>query len=189
MKKKKKSFTLQISFVATDETNVSLAFCFCPIGLSVLCAHDVGALYQLAHYKAHGYRSLPVDVAKTSQPQTFHVPRGTKVQGKAVQDLQVWGYSRKRADQSGTLEDIPRNIPSTLYNPIRGERVIGKTMSMIWKQRFQTYLYCLLYKSNKICWFQNVLFQFDFVTVCFLLWVYLSLPVIAKDLLLLLFPL
>ena len=126
MKKKKKSFTLQISFIATDETNVSLAFCFRSIGLSVLCAHDVGALYQFAHYKALGYRPLPVDVAKRSQPQTFHVPRGTKVQGKAVQDLQVWGYSRKRADQSGTSEDIPRNIQSTQYNPIRGERVDWK---------------------------------------------------------------
>ena len=117
---------LQISFVATDETNVSLAFCSRPIGLSGLCAHVVGALYQLAHYKALGYRALPEVVAKTSQPQTFHVPRGTKIQGKAVQDLQVRGYSRKRVDQSGTSEDIPRNIQSTLYNLIRGERVDWK---------------------------------------------------------------
>jgi hypothetical protein len=116
---------LQVSFKQQQEAEVSLAYCSCPIGLSGLCGHVVGALYQLANYKGLGYKALPEDVAKTSQPQTFHLPRGVKITGKAVQDLEVRGYSSKKqapADPSY----IPRNVGSTLYNPIRGEKITWK---------------------------------------------------------------
>ena len=39
--------------------------------------------------------------------------------------------------------------PCTIRSVVK--KLIGKPMSMIWKQQFQTYLYCLLYKSSKIC--------------------------------------
>ncbi|XP_060603836.1 uncharacterized protein LOC132756720 [Ruditapes philippinarum] len=46
-----------------------------------------------------------------------------KIQGKAVQDLEVRGYSGKAAASSSTSSNIPRNIQSTLYNPIRGQNI------------------------------------------------------------------
>ena len=75
-------------------------------------------MYQIANYKTMGLKALPEDIAKTSQPQTWHKPRGTKITGKAVQDLEVSGYSKE-----GPCEAMPRNIKSTLYNPARGQPI------------------------------------------------------------------
>lgn len=89
--------------------------------MSGACGHIVGTLYQLAKYKILGQRAIPADVAKTSQPQTWHVPRGEKIQGMAVQDLQISGYSSKKS-----VLDITSTNPhlkSTLFNPVRGENV------------------------------------------------------------------
>lgn len=55
---------------------------------------------------------IPNDVAKTSLPQTWHIPRGEKIGGTSSDDVKVQGY--------GT--DFPqrqtRGLRSTLYNPI-----------------------------------------------------------------------
>ena len=64
-------------------------------------------------------RTLPEDVAKTSQPQTWHTPRGEKIRGKEVQDMEV---SRHRK-YDGDRETAPRTVRSTLYNPIRGDHL------------------------------------------------------------------
>ena len=69
------------------------------------------------------YKALPGDVAKTSQPQTWHMPRGDKIRGKEVQDLEVSGYRKSDLDR----ESAPRTVKSTLYNPIRGESVDWKS--------------------------------------------------------------
>ena len=65
-----------------------------------------------------GLKAIPVDIAKTLQPQTWHVHRGASIPGKAVQDLIVSGHSKTKVL---SLEDTPRTIRSTLYNPIRGQ--------------------------------------------------------------------
>lgn len=101
---------------------VITANCSCVIGLSGACGHIVGLLYQLAKYKILGQKALPEDIAKTSQPQTWHAPRGEKLIGKAVQDIEVRGYSRA----TPMPEKIPRSVRSTLYNPVRGEGVDWK---------------------------------------------------------------
>ena len=62
---------------------VIIANCSCVIGLSGARGHIVGLLYQLAKYKILGQKALPEDIAKTSQPQTWHAPRGEKLIGKA----------------------------------------------------------------------------------------------------------
>ena len=72
-------------------------------------------LYQLAKYKALGLKALPEDIAKTSQPQTWHVPRGEQIRGMAVQDIEVHGYSKI----TPLSERVLRAVKSTLYNPIR----------------------------------------------------------------------
>ena len=114
-------YLLQLSFKNTSSTDfeLGLVYCTCPIGLSGACGHVIGALYQLAEYKKLGLKAIPEDVAKTSQPQTWHTPRGPKIQGKAVQDIQVSGY-KKVVKPS---EEAPRTVQSTLYNPIRGDGV------------------------------------------------------------------
>ena len=83
----------------------------------------MGLLYQLAKYKILGQKALPKDIAKTSQAQTWHAPRGEKLIGKAVQDIEVRGNSRA----TPMPEKIPRSVRWTLYNPVRGE-------GMDWKQ-------------------------------------------------------
>ncbi|KAL4226822.1 hypothetical protein ACF0H5_014800 [Mactra antiquata] len=67
--------------------------------------------YKMLHSKA-----LPADVAKTSQSQTWHEPRGEKIQGNAVLDANISGHSRTRTASS-------RDVKSALYNPIRGHGV------------------------------------------------------------------
>jgi hypothetical protein len=39
--------------------------------LSEACGHITGLLYQIAKYKMLNLRTLPEDVAKTSQPQAY----------------------------------------------------------------------------------------------------------------------
>ena len=59
--------------------------------------------------------ALPEDIAKTFQSQTWHVPRGLRLGGLEVQDIELRGYSRNNPMPEG----IPRAVKSTLYNPIR----------------------------------------------------------------------
>ncbi|XP_062603500.1 uncharacterized protein LOC134265275, partial [Saccostrea cucullata] len=49
--------------------------CSCAVGRSGCCGHIVGVLYSIAHMKASNLKAVPTDVAKTSLPQTWHVPR------------------------------------------------------------------------------------------------------------------
>ena len=109
----------QVCFTTKDtDIGIRQSSCDCPIGLSGKCGHVAGLMYQIANYKTLGLKALPEDIAKTSQPQTWHIPRGTKITGKAVQDLEVSGYSKE-----GPCEAMPRNIKSTLYNPVRGQPI------------------------------------------------------------------
>lgn len=116
---------IRVSFTdGSENPAIASAHCTCPVGLTMSCGHIIGLLYQLASYKSLGLKALPEDIAKTSQPQTWHEPRGEKIHGKAVQDLEVSGYSRagKRRDADG----VPQMLRSTLYNPIRGKPVDWK---------------------------------------------------------------
>ena len=94
---------------------VENASCECPIGQAGGCGHVCGLLYTFAGYQASGCKALPMDVAKTSQPRTWHVPRGKTIAGKEVQSLQVQGYGNK----SRVNEEPPRVLTSTLYDPRR----------------------------------------------------------------------
>ena len=76
-------------------------------------------LYQLAKNKVLSLKSLPEDVVKTSQAQTWHTPRGENNKSKEVQDLEVAGYRKVDLDR----EAAPRTDKSTLYNPVRRGQV------------------------------------------------------------------
>lgn len=67
-------------------------------------------------------RALPEDVAKTSQPQTWHEPRGERIHGKKVKNLRVCAHSKPTASAfvSGSA---PQDVRSTLFNHVRGESV------------------------------------------------------------------
>ena len=88
-----------------------------PKGVGGTCGHVAGLLYQLASYMMAKLRAVQEDVAKTSQPQTWHKPRGKHIAGTEVQNLQVVGYAKNTTSRCKT----DRNTMSTLYNPIRGE--------------------------------------------------------------------
>ena len=106
---------LQITFSQhAEDTTVILADCTCPIGSSGACGHITGALYQIANYKQLGKKALPEDIASTSLPQTWHLPRGQKITGTAVQDMQVSSNSKAEVK-----ETAPNVIKSNLYNPLR----------------------------------------------------------------------
>ena len=82
----------------------------------------MGLLYTLAKYKILGEKALPEDVAKTSQPQTWHAPRGDKLRGIPFKDIEVRGFSRP----TPVPEGMSWSVKSTLYNPIRGQGVDWK---------------------------------------------------------------
>jgi len=66
-------------------------------------------------------RAIPEDVAKTSQPKTWHQPRGEKIAGDEVHSLTIVGYGKYK-DVSETERTDPRpTITSTWYNPCCGE--------------------------------------------------------------------
>lgn len=92
------------------------ASCDCAIGLSQACGHIAGLLYTFSNYQMLGMDMIPTDVACTSQPRTWHAPRGPKIAGKDIQEVTVHSYSKKNEQES---ETIPRAISSTLYNPLQ----------------------------------------------------------------------
>lgn len=93
------------------------ATCECPIGQGEACGHIAGLLYTLASYQMLGHESIPTDIACTSQPMSWHAPRGPKIGGKEVQNLTVHSYKNKK--DSGEKETEPKGVTSTLYNPLR----------------------------------------------------------------------
>ncbi|XP_060603848.1 uncharacterized protein LOC132756730 [Ruditapes philippinarum] len=99
-----------------EEISITYANCTCPIGVSGSCGHVTGTLYQIAKFKHLKQRVIPADAASTSLPQTWHAPRGQKIDGTTVDNLEVRGYSKAE------LRDIPgRSIQSTLYDPLRSD--------------------------------------------------------------------
>lgn len=60
-------------------------------------------------------KTIPVDVAKTSLPQTWHAPRGTTIRGTEIDQVEVHGYNRKDPTKE------TKAIKSKLYNPIRDQ--------------------------------------------------------------------
>ena len=60
---------------------------------------------------------VPEDVAKTSLPQSWHIPRGDKIQGVPVQDVALIGHKGKNA----LNEKESKSIKTTLYSAVRGE--------------------------------------------------------------------
>ena len=104
--------------LACSPFEIQNASCDCPIGKSEGCGHVIGLLFQIANFKMLHCDFVPEDVAKTSQPQTWHMPRGEKIGGKDVLDVSVHGYRRNLEER----EEPPRPIKSTLYNPIRCEK-------------------------------------------------------------------
>lgn len=97
-------------------TSIMNASCDCPIGLGEGCGHIAGLLYTLANFQMLNLNAIPTDIACTSQPMTWHAPRGPKIAGKEIQNVTVRSYGgtkEKRLD----LEE-PKGVDSTFYNPI-----------------------------------------------------------------------
>ena len=112
-KKNKASYKVRID-AQKQPLTVEHASCDCPVGVAEGCGHIAGVLYTFAHHQLLGHDALPMDMVKTSMPQSFHVPRGPKIGGKQVQDVEVYSYNK---DKNAT--NAPNPISSTLYNPIR----------------------------------------------------------------------
>lgn len=107
---------MDISINLTDSAlEVTSAMCGCAKGTAEACSHIGALLYGIAHLKRLGERVIPTDIVKTSLPQTWHIPRGEKIKGKAVQDLVCQGYNKRR----NPMEAPKRQVTSTLYNPVR----------------------------------------------------------------------
>ncbi|XP_076116381.1 uncharacterized protein LOC143083892 [Mytilus galloprovincialis] len=98
---------------------IEYSFCTCTIGQSGYCGHVSALLYQLAHYKSLKMKLIPTDIAKTSLPQTWHVPRGQKLHGEKAANIVVQGYDREDPQRA------TKGIKSTLYNPIPGNEAIN----------------------------------------------------------------
>ncbi|CAC5376443.1 unnamed protein product [Mytilus coruscus] len=98
---------------------IEYSFCTCTIGQSGYCGHVSALLYQLAHYKSFKMKLVPTDIAKTSLPQTWHVPRGQKLHDEKADNIVVQGYDRDDPQRA------TKGIKSTLYNPIPGNEAIN----------------------------------------------------------------
>ncbi|XP_062578059.1 uncharacterized protein LOC134239948 [Saccostrea cucullata] len=98
--------------VLINSDKIEHSFCSCTIGQSGNCGHVSALLYQIAHYKKMNLTLIPTDIAKTSLPQTWHVPRGEKLRGEKTDNLTIRGY-----DKENPLRRT-KGIKSTLYNPV-----------------------------------------------------------------------
>lgn len=70
MKKNEKPHMMQIVFRKQDQPDIVSFSCSCAAGQG-FCHHIVGFLFQLAHYKMLGLKTIPPVLSKTSTPQVF----------------------------------------------------------------------------------------------------------------------
>ena len=87
MKKNEPRHTLSVQ-VGIEDKRIS-AKCSCVAGASGYCHHVVGLLFYMSHCKHLGLKSLPDELACTSLPQMWSVPRQKKIANKATQDIMV----------------------------------------------------------------------------------------------------
>ena len=59
------------------------------VGQGEACGHVCALLYTLALWKGQGKTAVPTDVAKTSLPQTWHMPRGAKITPTTADSVEV----------------------------------------------------------------------------------------------------
>ncbi|XP_062617264.1 uncharacterized protein LOC134278970 [Saccostrea cucullata] len=89
--------------------------CSCAFGRSGSCGHIVGVLYSIAHMKASNLKAVLTDVAKTSLPQTWHVPRREKICGSSSDNITVTGFNTSDPRMK------TRGLKTTLYNSVNSE--------------------------------------------------------------------
>lgn len=70
MKKNEKPHMMQIVFRKQDQPDIVSFSCSCAAGQG-FCHHIVGFLFQLAHYKMLGLKTIPLVLSKASTPQVF----------------------------------------------------------------------------------------------------------------------
>jgi len=96
--------------VMKDSSSACSCSCTCVIGISGVCGHVIGLLFQLAQYTTLQLRSIPDEVPSTSLPQQWHRPRGKKIAPARTEDIQL------AASAVGVQKSRP--LSSTLYDPI-----------------------------------------------------------------------
>lgn len=101
-----------------EQPKVVAGRCTCTIGQGGSCGHLIGLLYTIAHYKMLQLKAVPQDIAKTSLPQTWHVPRGQKITSSRIDNLDIASYNRP-ANTELEPQSNCNNIKSTLTNPVR----------------------------------------------------------------------
>ena len=89
---------------------IEQATCTCTIGQSQTCGHVCGLLYTLALWNKQGRHSVPFDIAKTSLPQTWHLPRGSNIQPTTFHD--------KLLDKFPTIYALPAIHNATSGPPV-----------------------------------------------------------------------
>ena len=100
-----------------DKLQITRADCTCPKGKGQACGHISAVLYQVAKYKKLKLKVVPEDVAKTSIPQAWHIPRGDKITGAHVQNVILLGQKGKDLNS----EKEVKSVKSTLYNAVKGD--------------------------------------------------------------------
>ena len=110
-------YSLSLFQIVFNDNTITDSNCSCTIGQSGHCGHVTALLYQLAHYKQMNLKVVPSDLAKTSMPQTWHLPRGEKLHGSKADQTVVQGYDRDN------LQRATRGIKSTLYNPLPADHI------------------------------------------------------------------
>ena len=107
MKKNESPHSIRMIIPATVENWNGT--CTCVAGAGGFCHHAVGLLFYLAHLSMSGNTVLPDEIASTSVPQRWGVPRPKKITSANVQDIKV--------KKIAPMMDYSKCIKSTLYSP------------------------------------------------------------------------
>ena len=126
-KKNEQPHKLQLLMSADSPTKLLSHSCSCTAG-NGFCQHIIAVLYQAAHYKMLGLKSVPPIVSKTSAPQQWHVPPRTHgIKRRPISEMTIMKVvkpSKKRKQSGSDLQSKPKRrkvsegIRSTLYNPV-----------------------------------------------------------------------
>lgn len=92
--------------------------CNCKAGLG-RCAHVIGLLYTLAHYKKLGLQSVPPVQSKTSLPQTWHIPqRSMGLTPKPINLVEINKIKPHQSDLVLASNVRSEGVVSNLYCPV-----------------------------------------------------------------------
>ncbi|KAJ8319713.1 hypothetical protein KUTeg_002734 [Tegillarca granosa] len=137
MRKGEKPHVLSVTVTEMNSNHFACdAYCSCTAGTGGTCSHMVGLVKTIQQMKILGLKDAPAEQACTSLPQTWHIPRGNKINPVSVNKVVVTKAKEKRQkapiiQKPLKYERLPTitDLQATLLKTVKGAPISRLSLS------------------------------------------------------------